>query len=138
MGNFIDKNFVTGWVGDKFGRKKGVLVGTWFGIIGAALQAASQNSNMFICARIIAGIGIGFMNAIILPWVSELSQSHDRGSSFSLVFIANFLGITIAYWINFAVREANESFRWRFPLAWMVIPLIIVDIAIPFLPESPR
>jgi MFS family permease len=130
--------FIIGWVGDKFGRKKGVLVGTWFGIVGAALQAASQNSNMFICARIIAGIGIGFMNAIILPWVSELSQSHDRGSSFSLVFVANFLGITIAYWVNFGVRKSSESFQWRFPLAWMIIPLIIVDIAIPFLPESPR
>ncbi|KAG8412553.1 hypothetical protein J3459_015928 [Metarhizium acridum] len=74
------------WVGDKFGRKKG----TWFGIVGAALQAASQNSNMFLCARVIVGIGIGFMNAIILPWVSELSQSHDRGSIFSLVFRRQF------------------------------------------------
>jgi MFS family permease len=129
---------VPGWVGDKFGRKKGVLVGTFFGITGAALQAASQNASMFICGRIIAGLGIGFMNAIILPWVSELSQAHDRGSSFSLVFVANFLGITIAYWINFGVRESNESFKWRFPLAWMIIPLIIVNTAIPFLPESPR
>lgn len=129
---------VKGWVGDKFGRKNGVLVGTWFGLVGAALQAASQNSNMFLCARVIAGIGIGFMNAIILPWVSELCQSHDRGSSFSLVFVANFLGITIAYWINFGLRESNESFQWRFPLAWMIIPLIVVDVAVPFLPESPR
>ncbi|KAH0596745.1 hypothetical protein MHUMG1_05865 [Metarhizium humberi] len=130
--------FIGGWVGDKFGRKNGVLAGTWFGIVGAALQAASQNSNMFLCARVIAGIGIGFMNAIILPWVSELCQSHDRGSSFSLVFVANFLGITIAYWINFGLRESNESFQWRFPLAWMIIPLIVVDVAVPFLPESPR
>jgi MFS family permease len=115
-----------------------VLIGTLFGIIGAALQAASQNSNMFICARIIAGVGIGFMNAIILPWVSELSQSHDRGSSFSLVFVANFVGIVISYWINFGIRDTGFEFRWRFPLGWMVLPLLIVDIAVPFLPESPR
>ncbi len=93
---------------------------------------------MFICARVIAGIGIGFMNAIILPWVSELSQSHDRGSSFSLVFVANYLGIVIAYWINFGIRNTGLEFRWRFPLGWMVVPLLIVDAALPFLPESPR
>ncbi|KAJ6786637.1 hypothetical protein PWT90_03727 [Aphanocladium album] len=130
--------FIGGWFGDKFGRKKGIHLGTWFGILGAALQSGSQNSSMFICARVIAGIGVGYINAIILPWVSELSQSHDRGSSFSLVFIANFLGITIASWINFGVRNSGQDFRWRFPLGWMVIPLLIVDVAIPFLPESPR
>lgn len=113
-------------------------MGTAFGILGAALMAGSQNASMFICARVIAGIGIGFMNAIILPWVSELSQSHDRGSSFSLVFVANYLGIVIAYWINFGIRNSNLEFRWRFPLAWMIIPLLVVDVAVPLLPESPR
>ena len=101
-------------------------------------MAGSVNSDMFICARVITGLGIGFINAIIPPWVSELSQAHDRGSSFSLVFVANYLGIVIAYWINFGVRGTNLEFRWRFPLAWMIIPLLIVNIAIPFLPESPR
>ncbi|PHH72542.1 hypothetical protein CDD82_5922 [Ophiocordyceps australis] len=130
--------FMGGFVGDAIGRKRGTLVGTVFGILGAALQASSSNASMFICGRIVAGIGIGFMNAIVLPWVSELSQSHDRGSSFSLVFVANYLGIVIAYWINFGLRNSDAGFRWRFPLAWMVIPLLIVDAAVPLLPESPR
>ncbi|KAI0517565.1 general substrate transporter [Xylaria bambusicola] len=130
--------FIGGWVGDKIGRKRGVLVGTLFGIVGAALMAGSQNSNTFIVARVIAGLGIGFINAIIPPWVSELSQAHDRGSSFSLVFVANYLGIVIAYWINFGIRGYKSEFRWRFPLAWMIIPLLIVDATVPFLPESPR
>jgi MFS family permease len=101
-------------------------------------MAGSINSNMFLCARIIAGLGVGFLNAIVPPWVSELSEAHDRGSSFSLVFVSNYLGIAIAYWLNFGLRNTNTEFRWRFPLAWMTIPLIIVDLALPFLPESPR
>ncbi|KAF4332807.1 sugar transport STP1 [Fusarium beomiforme] len=130
--------FMGGWVGDKIGRKRGVLVGSLFGLLGAALMAGSMNSNMFLCARIIAGLGIGFINAIVPPWVSELSEAHDRGSSFSLVFVSNYLGIVIAYWLNFGIRNTNTEFRWRFPLAWMTVPLIIVDLALPFLPESPR
>jgi MFS family permease len=54
--------FIGGWVGDKIGRKRGVLVGTAFGILGGALMAGSVNSNMFICARVIAGLGIGLLS----------------------------------------------------------------------------
>ena len=107
-------------------------------MLGAALQAGSINSNMFICARVIAGIGIGYINAIIPPWVSELSQAHDRGSNFSLVFVANFFGITLAYWLNFGVRTSSPVFRWRFPLGFMIIPMLLVAITVAFLPESPR
>lgn len=101
-------------------------------------MAASINANMFLCARVIAGIGIGFINAIIPPWVSELSESHDRGATFSLVFVSNFLGIVIAYWINFGIRNMGVEFRWRFPLAFMLLPMLIVAMTVVFLPESPR
>ena len=47
-----------GWV-TRLAGSRGVLVGTSFGILGAALMAGSVNSNMFICARVIAGLGIG-------------------------------------------------------------------------------
>ena len=84
--------FIGGWVADKLGRKRGVAIGAMFSLVGAALMSGSVDSNMFICARVIAGIGIGFINAIVPPWVSELSQAHDRGATFSLVFVSNFVG----------------------------------------------
>ena len=107
-------------------------------LFGGALQAGSINANMFICARVIAGLGMGFINAIVPPWVSELAQAHDRGSNFSFVFTANFLGITLANWINFGVRTTNLQFRWRFPLGFMCIPVLINAVTVWFLPESPR
>lgn len=88
--------FLGGKIGDMLGRKKGVWIASCFCIIGAALMAGSTNSSMFIVARIIAGIGIGQNNAIVPPWVSELSQAHNRGATFSLVFTANFGGIVLA------------------------------------------
>lgn len=127
-----------GWVGDSIGRRGGVLVGSAFGLVGAALQAGSRSAAMFLCAHVVAGVGIGFVNAVVLPWVSEQSRSHDCGSSFSLVFVANYLDIAIASWINFGIRAAGDEFRWRFPLAWVAVPLLVVDAAVPFLPESPR
>lgn len=134
---------VTGWTGDKIGRKKGVAIGAGFSLLGSALMSGSVNSDMvstsqvcfgsklrmkcqFICARIVAGLGIGFVNSIIPSWVSELSSAHNRGSNFSLVFVANYLGIVIAYWLNFGIRDSDVEFRWRFPLAFMAVPMLIV------------
>lgn len=75
-----------------------MFLGACLCMTGGALMCGSVNSNMFICARVIAGLGIGFINSIVPSWVSELSQAHNRGSSFSLIFIANFGGIVLAYW----------------------------------------
>ncbi|KAK4972609.1 hypothetical protein LTR66_011265 [Elasticomyces elasticus] len=130
--------FIGGKMGDKLGRKKGVWIGACFCILGAALMCGSVNSNMFLIARIIAGVGIGFNNAIVPPWVSELSQAHNRGAAFSLVFTANFAGIILAYWLNFGVRNSGETFKWRFPLGFMAIPMVIVFFTVFLLPESPR
>jgi MFS family permease len=130
--------FIGGWCGDRYGRKRGTLIGASLCLTGGALMSASQNADMFIVARVIAGLGIGFINVIIPPWVSELSQAHNRGSNFSLVFVANFLGIILAYWINFAVRETGTEFRWRFPLGIMCAPVILIVLTVAFLPDSPR
>ncbi|OKP09594.1 Sugar transporter STL1 [Penicillium subrubescens] len=131
--------FIAGWFGDKYGRKKGVWLGALFGMLGGSLMAASQNANMFICARVIAGIGIGFINTIVPPWISELAKAHNRGSNFALIFTSNYIGIIIAYWLNYGVQNnSNESFKWRFPLAFMTAPLILIATTVVFLPESPR
>ena len=127
-----------GYAGDKLGRKRGVLIGALFAVVGASLMSSSQNMNMFICARVVAGLGIGFINSTVPTWTSELSKAHDRGSNFSLVFVANYGGIVIAYWLNFGVRDSNVAFRWRFPLGFMIVPVLIVALTVFFIPESPR
>ncbi|KAJ8608400.1 hypothetical protein MRB53_039652 [Persea americana] len=130
---FSEASLVAGSVTNMV-EKKGTFVGAIMSLTGSALQCGSINSNMFICARVIAGLGIGFVNVLIPSWVSELSEAHDRGSTFSLVFVANFLGIFLANWINFGIRNSGIEFRWRFPLGFMCIPMLMVTLAIFFVP----
>jgi MFS family permease len=64
------------------------------------------------------------------------------GAFICLVFLANYIGISIAYWLSFGLSFTTESvgpsFRWRFCLAFQCLPAIILASAIWFLPESPR
>jgi MFS family permease len=50
-----------GWVGDKIGRIKTVILGCAIGILGAVLQTTAQNVAWMICSRIITGIGTGHL-----------------------------------------------------------------------------
>lgn len=50
-----------GWIGDKIGRIKTVVVGCMFAVFGAALQTGAQNVAWMICARIITGVGTGHL-----------------------------------------------------------------------------
>lgn len=50
-----------GYIGDKIGRIRTVIVGSLFAIFGASLQASAQNLAWMICARIITGVGTGHL-----------------------------------------------------------------------------
>ena len=131
--------FIGGWVADRYGRARGIFIGCLWCILGAALQSAAQNMNWMLCARVITGIGTGHLNSIVPAFAGEIATTRHRGAAIVLVFIANYVGITVAYWLEFGLRYySNESFRWRFPLAFQIIPVFILAIGVWTLPESPR
>jgi MFS family permease len=114
-------------------------------MIGGALQSATQSSTFMIVARVVTGLGTGALTAIIPVYVAESSTSHGRGKFLGLVFIANYLGIAVAYWLSFGLSFLNGPYgpgtapvRWRFLLAFQCFPAIILVLGIKMLPDSPR
>jgi hypothetical protein len=88
---------------------------------------------------LVSMVSLALISSQIIPaWISELAQSHNRGSSFALVFCANYVGIVIAYWLGYGLRNDTTDFKWRFPLAFQTVPVIILLLTVAFLPESPR
>lgn len=73
--------------------------------------------------------------------MSETSRADHRGGFLGYVFIANYLGISVAYWISFGlafVDDGLSAVRWRFLLAFQCLPAIILLCGIRLLPDSPR
>lgn len=73
--------------------------------------------------------------------VSEISKSDHRGSFLGYVFIANYLGISLAYWIDFGLAfldNGDSAVRWRFLLAFQCFPAILLLAGVKLLPDSPR
>src|SRR5688572_25460840 len=97
-----------------------LFIGCIFAMIGGALQAAAQSSDFMIVARVITGIGTGALTGITPVMVSETSTAAHRGGFLGYVFIANYLGISVAYWLSFGLAFVDGGYsdvRWRFQLA---------------------
>ncbi|KAI3398684.1 hypothetical protein diail_8723 [Diaporthe ilicicola] len=130
-----------GWVGDKVGRIKTIALGALWAVVGASLQCSSQNHQWMICARSVNGIGTGILNAIVPVWATETAEHTSRGQFIAIEFTLNIFGVVVAYWLEFGlsfVDGGNSSIAWRFPIAFQIIPLLVLLGAVWFFPESPR
>ncbi|GAA5856833.1 hypothetical protein JCM8547_008865 [Rhodosporidiobolus lusitaniae] len=133
--------FMGGWAADRWGRINGVLSASLFAMVGGALQAAAQSSDFMLIARVVTGFGTGALTAIVPVYCSEVSGASHRGAFLGYVFIANYLGISVAYWLSFGlgfIDEGLSPIRWRFLLAFQCLPAIILVLGIKLLPDSPR
>ncbi|KAF2090031.1 major facilitator superfamily transporter sugar [Saccharata proteae CBS 121410] len=133
--------FVGGWLADRIGRINGLFIGAIFALIGGALQAATQSSDFILVARVVTGLGTGALTGITPVLVSETSTAGHRGGYLGYVFVANYLGISVAYWLDFGLAFINDGYsdvRWRFLLAFQCLPALLILAGIKTLPDSPR
>jgi MFS family permease len=120
---------------------RSLFIGAFFALIGGALQAATQSSDFILVARVVTGVGTGALTGITPVLISETSTATHRGGYLGYVFIANYLGIAVAYWISFGLSFVDGGYsdvRWRFLLAFQCLPAIILLAGIKLLPDSPR
>ncbi|KAL1962325.1 hypothetical protein VTN77DRAFT_9816 [Rasamsonia byssochlamydoides] len=130
-----------GWLGDRIGRIKSIAAGALWAIFGASLQCSAQNHNWMICARAINGIGTGILNAIVPVWATETSEHTSRGQFIAIEFTLNIFGVVIAYWMEYGLSFVDggvSAIRWRFPIAFQIILLLLLFSVVWFFPESPR
>jgi len=130
-----------GVLGDRVGRIKTMMIGSLWVLIGATLQCSAQNLAWMLCARVVNGIGTGFLNAIVPVWSAEVASHTSRGAFIASEFTLNIFGVVVAYWIEFAlgfVGDGTTQVRWRFPIAFQIIPVLAFMVCLPMMPESPR
>lgn len=91
--------------------------------------------------RVLTGIGTGALTGITPVLIAEVSASDHRGGYFGYVFIANYLAISVAYWLSFGLAFVNDGYsdvRWRFWLVFQCFPAPLLLLGIKMLPDSPR
>ncbi|RDB21956.1 Sugar transporter STL1 [Hypsizygus marmoreus] len=145
--------------GEGMGRKKTFLIGVVIMSIGAILQTCAYSVPQMIVARLITGLGNGYilyfflalqnsaltkhfpnsMNTATAPvWQSETSKPTWRGKLVVFEMIMNIAGFSLSNWMTYGFSFLEGSIAWRFPIAFQLVFSVILFLTIPWLPESPR
>ncbi|KAF7548052.1 hypothetical protein G7Z17_g7308 [Cylindrodendrum hubeiense] len=129
---------VVSFLADWIGRRLTVFVGSIFAVFGASLQAGATSIAMLIVGRLFAGFAVGILSAVTPMYCSEIAQADIRGALSGLLQWMLSWGFFVAQWLGYGCSHIDNHFQWRFPLAFQVLPALIMAGGIWFLEESPR
>jgi len=123
---------------DGLGRRWSIVCGSGIMIVGAILQAASQNFAMFVISRFILGLGIPVAIVAASSLIGELSHPKERAIIGSLFNSCYFIGAIVAAGITLGTFQMPSSWGWRIPSLIQIFPSLLQIGFIFALPESPR
>ncbi|KAI9806514.1 MAG: hypothetical protein M1833_003701 [Piccolia ochrophora] len=97
--------------------------------------------SMMLLGRVVMGLGVGGIDAVVPVFSSEISADDARGEALAREFQMNIFGLNMAFAINLAVTIGlgkRNQWAWRIPIiAMQVYPLVLLAF-IEGLPETPR
>ena len=76
------------FIGLPLGRRRSILLGDAFVLVGGSLQASSWSVGQIIAARVLCGFGVGLVSCTVVTYMSEMSiHNHDRGRAAAVLNI---------------------------------------------------
>ena len=143
---------MTGWLTDKFGRKKLLVVAGLLFAISSILTGWAPSFVWFAFWRIIGGVAIGMASNLSPLYIAEVSPAHLRGRLVALNQLTIVIGILLADIVNWFIAQpiaANATssiiaaswdgrIGWRWMFTVIAIPSLIFLIGALVIPESPR
>jgi len=135
------------YIADQYGRKPSLF---------ACLATASLgNLIMFVSGlgysqgalavmylgRVVMGLGVGGVDAVVPVYSSELSDEGGRGKALAQEFQSNIFGLNMAFAINLGVTQSlgkSNEWAWRIPIIVMQFYPLSLLLLYSRLPESPR
>ncbi|KAI0810543.1 general substrate transporter [Xylaria sp. FL0064] len=137
LGTFIGA-LVASDFADLVGRRTTILGSCVIFLIGVILQVASAGLPLLVVGRVIAGLGVGGVSAILILYMSEIAPRKVRGAIVSGYQFCITIGLLLASAIDYATQNRNDSASYRIPIAVQMVWALVLAIGLSFLPESPR
>ncbi|KAG0082673.1 hypothetical protein BGZ92_011501 [Podila epicladia] len=136
-GSFLGA-LLAGPFGDKFSRKRTIMLAAMIWIVGSIIQCATINVPMLIVGRIINGVAVGLASMIVPVYQSEIAPKNIRGRIVSLQQWAITWGILIQFFIQYGCSKIESNAAFRIPWGVQVVPGVILLAGAAVFPYSPR
>jgi len=129
--------FLAGKAGDRFGRKKVLMLAALLFLVSAVGSASAHKLFYFIVARVLGGLAVGIASILSPMYIAELAPAKYRGTLVSLNQLAIVIGILVAFFSNYLLVDTGEN-NWRWMLLVMAVPAVLLFFSLFLVPESPR
>lgn len=129
---------LAGGLADWIGRRGTIMAGCAVFTVGVILQVASTAIGLLVGGRVIAGLGVGFVSATIILYMSEIAPKAVRGAIVSGYQFAITIGLLLASVVDNSTKDRFNTACYRIPMAIQFLWAIILFIGLFLLPESPR
>ncbi|MCG2462366.1 D-xylose transporter XylE [Flavobacteriaceae bacterium F89] len=144
-----------GYVSDKFGRKKAMVLSAilfFVSALGSAFPETGITSlgeqpssvwAVFVGYRIIGGIGVGLASMLAPMYISEVAPAHIRGRLVSWNQFAIVIGVFISFLVNYQIGKMGDTewlntTGWRYMFGAEALPALVYFFMLFRVPESPR
>jgi MFS transporter, SP family, xylose:H+ symportor len=145
-------SIVSGFVSDRFGRKKLLIVSALLFTLSSVLTGWAWSFPSFITWRILGGVAIGIASNVSPTYIAEVSPAMWRGRLVSLNQLTIVIGILAAQIVNWLIAQQvpagasaeqirtswNGQFGWRWMFTAVAVPSLIFLFSSLAIPESPR
>ncbi|KAF2087084.1 general substrate transporter [Saccharata proteae CBS 121410] len=136
-GTFFGALFA-GSLSDWIGRRPTIISGCIVFSAGVVLQVASTAVGLLVAGRLVAGIGVGFVSAVIILYMSEIAPKGIRGALVSGYQFAVTIGLLLASCVDQGTHNRMDTGSYRIPMSIQWIWALILGFGLFLLPESPR
>lgn len=135
LGMFLGAS-VGGWISDRIGRKKSLIITILIYSIFSLLNAFATNLGTLLTTRFITGFGLSAMTVVAITYISETFPAKNRGTFQGWIMTIGLSGIPItAYVARFLIPSA--PWGWRLVYIWGALGFVFAILALR-LKESPR
>jgi putative MFS transporter len=128
---------LAGILGDRIGRRKVMMYALVFYCAFTLVAASAPSFEVFVAARVLAGLGTGAESAIIAPFLAEFFPAARRGwflGALAAFFSFGFVGAALLG--RLIVPTFDQCWRWVQVIT--AVPVLMVLWWRRSLPESPR
>ncbi len=125
---------ITGYLGDRFGKKKLYIIGLTIFVIGSVLGSFSWNLSSLIFFRGLQGMGGGIMMPLSMALIFEAFPRNERGMATGVWGIAAMMAPTIGPTVGGILLETTS---WHY-LFWCNVPIGLLGLwfAVRYLPDT--
>ncbi|KAI1117242.1 general substrate transporter [Nemania sp. NC0429] len=137
LGTFIGA-LAAGDFADSAGRRTTILWSCGIFLVGVVFQVVSAGLSLLLIGRVVAGLGVGGVSAILILYMSEIAPRKVRGAIVSGYQFFITVGLLLASAIDYATQNRNDSGSYRIPIAIQTVWALVLAGGLSCLPESPR